>query len=145
MGWGRFYAVNERASEVLATCRTKADWYGAMNALDIDNAPQLDAEDSIRFWASKLDAIAHPAARFFIGDLHAEGNGADDPNVCFVSRESTSAFLSLLEPIGEQFFISLFPHVGPYGIGHAWLYEPLCVFLREACRRGNAVMILWEN
>lgn len=145
MGWGRFYAVSESASQLLGTCRTKADWYEAMSTLDIESAPHLDAEDSIRFWASKLDSIAHPAAKFFIGDLRAEDNGADDPNVCFVPSESARAFLSQLEQLGKEFFVSLFPHDGPYGIGHAWLYEPLCVFLREACLRGNAVMILWEN
>lgn len=145
MGWGRLYAVNASASQLLSTCETKADWYDAMNTLGIENAPQLDAEDSIRFWASELDSIAHPAAKFFAGDLHAEDNGTDDPNVCFVSNESASVFLSQLEQLGQPFFINLFPHEGPFGVGHAWLYEPLCVFLREVCLQGNAVMILWEN
>jgi hypothetical protein len=145
MGWGRFYAVNESAGQMLGTCRTKADWYEAMNTLDIESAPQLDAEDSIRFWASKLDAIAHPAAKFFAGDFRAEHNSADDPNVCFVSSGSARVFLSQLEQLGEPFFVSLLPHDGPYGIGHAWLYEPLCGFLRETCLRGDAVVILWEN
>lgn len=145
MGWGRFYAVNENAKQLLDTCRTKADWYEAMSTLDIEHAPQLDAEDSIRFWASKLDSLGHPAAKFFIGDLHAEDNGAGDPNVCFVSSESASRFFLQLEQLGEPFFVDLFPHDGPYGIGHAWLYEPLCAFLRDVCLRGDAVMILWEN
>lgn len=145
MGWGRFYAVNESARKVLGTCRTKADWYEAMSTLDIEHAPQLDAEDSIRFWASKLETIGHPAGKFFTGDLHAEYDGSDDPNVCFVSRESTDAFLSQLEQLGEQFFLRLFPHEGSHGIGHAWLYEPLYAFLKETSQRGNAIVILWEN
>ena len=145
MGWGRLYALHESASQLLSTCQTKADWYEAMNTLGIENAPQLDAEDSIRFWASKLDSIGHPAAKFFAGDSHAEDNGADDPNAGSVSGELASAFLSQLEQLGEAFFINLFPHKGPYGVGHAWLYEPLCVFLREARLQGNAIMILWED
>lgn len=145
MGWGRLYAVSESASQLLSTCRTKADWYEAMNTLGIENAPQLDAEDEIRFWASKLDSIAHPAAKFFAGDWHAEYDETGDPNVCFLSGESVRAFLSQLEQLDEPFFIDLFPHDGPHGIGHAWLYEPLCVFLRDACLHGHAVMILWEN
>lgn len=145
MGSGRFYAVDESAREVLGTCRTKADWYEAMSTLDIERAPQLDAEDSIRFWASKLETIGHPSAKFFIGDLHAEYDGSDDPNVCFVSRASTDAFLSQLAQLGEQFFLRLFPHEGPHGMGHAWLYEPLYAFLKETSQRGNAVVILWEN
>ncbi|WP_157653314.1 hypothetical protein [Burkholderia ubonensis] len=142
---GRFYAVNESASQLLSTCRTKADWYEAMNTLGIENAPQLDAEDEIRFWASKLDSIAHPAAKFFAGDWHAEYDETGDPNVCLLNGESVRAFLSQLEQLDETFFIDLFPHDGPHCIGHAWLYEPLCVFLQDACLHGHAVMILWEN
>ncbi|MFA8391725.1 hypothetical protein ACEPUD_16610 [Burkholderia ubonensis] len=145
MGWGRLYSVHESAGRLLSTCRTKADWYAALNTLGIEHAPQLDAEDSIRFWASTLNALAHPAARFFAGDLHADDNGTGDPDVCLVSRESASAFLSQFEQLGEPFFANLFRHDGPYGVGHAWLYGPLCAFLRETCRRGDAIVMLWEN
>ena len=145
MGWGKLYEVSESASQLLGACRTKAEWYEAMSTLDIVNAPQLDAEDSIRFWASKLHSIDHPAAKFFDGDLHAEYDELSDPNVCFVGSESARAFLSQLEILGKPFFVSLFPHDGSHGVGEVWLYDPLCVFLRETCSRGNAVVILWEN
>jgi hypothetical protein len=145
MGWGKLYEVSESAGQLLGACRTKAEWYQAMSTLDIENAPRLDAEDSIRSWASKLHSIDHPAAKFFVGDLHAEYDEFNDPNVCFVGRESARAFLSQLEILGKPFFVSLFPHHGLYGAGESWLYDPLCAFLREACSRHNAIVILWED
>lgn len=145
MGWGKFYEVSESASQLLRTCRTKAEWYEAMGTLAIENAPQLDAEDSIRFWASTLHDIDHPAAKFFVGDLHAEYDEFSDPNVCFVGSESAKVFLSQLEELGKQFFVSAFSRDGLYGSGGSWLYDPLCAFLRETCSQGNAVLILWEN
>lgn len=145
MGWGKLYEVSDSTGPLLATRRTKAEWYEAMNTLGIENAAQLDAEDSIRIWASKLHSIDPSAAKFFGGDLHAEYDELDDPNVCFVGSESVKAFLSLLEELGKQFFVGLFPHDGPHGVGESWLYDPLCAFLRATCSRGNAVIILWEN
>lgn len=145
MGWGKLYEVSGNAYPLLSKCRTKAEWYEAMNTLGIENAPQLDAEDSIRFWASKLHSIDHPTAKFFAGDLHAEYDAFDDPNVCFIGSESAKAFLTQFERLGKAFFVELFPHKGPYGAGDSWLYDPLCEFLREACARGSAVVMLWEN
>ncbi|CAJ2746800.1 Uncharacterised protein [Burkholderia pseudomallei] len=145
MGWGRLYGVSDGVSQLLSTCRTKAQWYEALSKLDLDKTPQLNAEDSIRVWASKLQSIDHPAAKFFVGDLHAEYDTFDDPNVCFIGGKSVCVFLSQLEELGKQFFIALFPHDGVYGVGESWLYDPLCSFLRETCKRGNAVIMLWEN
>lgn len=145
MGWGKLYEVSESSSQLLSKCGTKAEWYEAMKTLGIENAPQLDAEDSIRFWAAKLHSIDHPAAKFFVGDLHAGYDELNDPHVLFIGSESAKAFLSDLEKLGKQFFVNLFPHDGPYGVGESWLYNPLCAFLRETCARGNAVVILWEN
>jgi hypothetical protein len=116
-----------------------------MGTLDLKNTPQLDAEDSIRFWASKLQSIEHPAVKFFVGDIHAEYNEFDDPNVCFVGSDSVRVFLSQLEEMGKDFFVKLFPSELPFGVGNSWFYDPLCAFLRGVCMRGNAVIILWEN
>jgi hypothetical protein len=145
MGWGTLYEVSDGARELLHTCRSKADWYEALDVLGIQNSPQLNAEDSIRCWAAKLQSIGHPAEQFFRGDLHAEYDRFDDPNVCVVGSQSVRSFLMQLETLGKDFFVRLFPHDGPYGVGDSWLYEPLCSFLREVCGRSNAVVILWET
>ena len=147
MGWGTLYEVSDNARQLLSTRRTKAEWYEAMGTLDLENTPKLNAEDSIRFWESKLQSIDHPAASFFEGDLHAEYDEFDDPNVCFVGGESVRAFLIQFEELGKQFFVTLFPpppHF-PNAVGDSWLYDPLCTFLREVCLRGKAVIMLWEN
>ena len=144
MGWGTFYEVSDSARGRLSTCRTKSEWYEALGALSIESSPQLDAEESISFWVSKLESIEHPLARFFEGDMHAEYNEYDDPNVCYVGNTSTNAFLTELNGVGKEFFVRLFPHNGPYGSGDSWLYEPLCKFLRDVCARNNGVIILWE-
>ena len=144
MGWGTLYEVDDSARARLCTCRTKSEWYEALGALSIENSPQLSAEESIPFWVSKLESINHPLARFFKGDMHAEYNEYDDPNVCFVGRATTKAFLQELDTAGKAFFVTLFPHSDLYGSGDSWLYEPLCKFLREASTRENGVIILWE-
>ncbi len=145
MGWGRLYEVQSSAKTPLSTCHTKAEWYEALNRLDIENAPQLNAEESIRSWASKFDGLGHPIARFFEGDLHAPYDEADDPNVCFVGPELARSSFGQLDQLGKQFFVELFPHNAPFGVGESWLYEPLLAFLKPLCERGNAVVILWEN
>lgn len=145
MGRGKLYEVSGDAHQMLSRCRTKAEWYEAMNTLAVENAPQLDAEDSIRFWASKLHSIGHPIEKFFVGELHAEYDASDDPNVSFIGSASAKAFLAEFEQLGKPFFVELFPHDRPHGVGQAWFYDPLCAFLREACARGNAVLSLWEN
>ena len=145
MGWGMLYEVSDDARELLSTCRSKADWYNALGLLHIENSPQLDVKDSIRFWGAKLQSIGHPAERFFAGDLHTRYDEFTDLNACFNGKDSVRLFLTQLETLGRDFFVRLFPHDGPYGAGDSWLYEPLYGFLREVCGRGKAVVILWEN
>lgn len=145
MGWGTLYEVSDDAKQLLSTCRKKADWYRALDALGIESCPQLDAEDSIRFWASKLQELSHPAVKFFAGELHAEYDEFDDPNAVFSGNKLTCFFLTQLDQLGKQFFVDLFPHNGPYSEGESWLYEPLREFLHSACERDNGVVILWEN
>jgi len=145
MGWGKIYEVADDVNKTLVDCKTKTDWYGALGTFDLERAPHLDAEDSIRFWGSKLQEIVHPGATFFVGELHAEYDGSDDPNVCFNGSKSVRAFLSQLDELGRNFFDNLFPHNGPFGSGESWLYEPLCDFLRKVSSRDNAVILLWEN
>lgn len=145
MGRGMLYEVRDSARDLLAACRTKAEWYEAMGTLNLENGPQLDAEESLGFWASKLQSMHHPWSKFFVGDLRAEYDVFDDPNVCFIGGDSLRGFLSELEGLGKSFLADLFPHDGPYGAGESWLYDPLCTFLRGACGQGNAVIMLWEN
>ena len=145
MGWGRLYEVGDDTYETLLDCVTKAEWYETLGSLDLEAAPQLNAEDSIRFWGSKLQEVDHPSVKFFVGDLHAEYDEFDDPNVSFNGSKSVRIFLSQLDELGANFFIELFPQNGPLGVGESWLYEPLCQFLRNVSSRGNAVILLWEN
>src|SRR5215472_5880957 len=133
MGWGTFYEVSDSARVLLSDCRSKADWYKALGTLGLESAPQLDAEDSIRFWASKFQSIGDPAERFFQGDCHAEYDSFGDPNASFVGNETVRWFLARLEMLGKDFFIRAFPHTGPYGTGDSWLYDPLLGFLRGVC------------
>ncbi len=145
MGWGRIYEVPASAEVQLRECRSKSQWYEAMNGVVTEDAPQLDAADSIRVWASKLHDLGHPFSTFFEGDLHADYDEYDDPNVCFVGPELAKAFLAQLDQVGKQFFIDLFPRSGPIGEGDVWLYEPLRDFLGSLSERGGAAIILWEN
>ncbi len=145
MGWGRIYEVPNDTKSLLATCSSKAQWYEALNSLAIENVPQLDTEDSIRLWGSKLNDLGHPAAAFFQGELHATYDEYDDPNVCFNGNEMVKSFLAHLELLGKQFFVDLFPSPIPQAVGESWLYEPLRNFLRTLSERGSAVVILWEN
>ena len=133
MGWGVLYEVESSARGELSGCTSKSSWYEALNKLNIETSPQLNAEDSIRFWASQLLELGHPAAKFFEGDLHAAYDEYDDPNVCFIGPDLARFFLEQLDMLGKQFFINLFPHHGSLGVGESWLYEPLRGFLRPLC------------
>lgn len=145
MGWGIFYEVDDDARDVFNMCSSKTDWYQALDKLGIEDCPKLDAEDSIRFWVSKLQEISHPMEKFFEGELHAEYDEFDDADVSFSGNQLTRLFLTQLEHLGKQFFTDLFPHYHPYGEGDSWLYEPLRSFLQSTCERGNGVVILWED
>jgi hypothetical protein len=145
MGWGTIYEVPDSSRALLATCSGKGEWYEALGALGVENVSQLDAEDSIRFWAAKLDESGHPMAEFFVGELHAEYDEYDDPNVCFNGNSAVRAFVEQLNQTGKQFFVTLFPSPIPNAVGDSWLYEPLRDFLHGVGDRGNGVVILWEN
>lgn len=145
MGWGMIYEVPDSSRALLATCSSKGEWYEALGVLEVENASQLNAEDSIRFWAAKLDEIGHPMAEFFVGDLHAEYNEYDDPNVCFNGNSAVSAFVEYLNQTGKQFFVDLLPSPVPNAVGDSWLYEPLRDFLRDVGERGKGVVIVWES
>lgn len=144
---GRLYEVSghEDVIRLLTGCRSAVEWYDALGTLKIENARQLDAEQTLGSWRYQLLRLAHPLASLFGGDLCTPEDESGDPRVCFHSRRSTQALLSMLQEVGPAFFLQLFPRESPRVPGDSWLYAPLCTFLEGVCKRGNAVVILWED
>ena len=86
MGWGTFYEIDDSAAARLSGCKSKSEWYDALSDLGLDELPDLNAEESVPAWGAALQNHDGALGRLFIGDLRAEDDGYDDPNVLFAGR-----------------------------------------------------------
>lgn len=128
MGWGTLWQVEDSARELLSNRRTKAEWYEALEPLDIENAPELNAEDSVRFWSTVLDGRPGPLGRLFAGEMHAAFDEYDDPNVLFLGRDLVAEIAPALGALNEEYFAELFRSRDDNWACNAWFFDPLRAF-----------------
>lgn len=145
MGWGTLYEVNDDARDVFRGLVTKAEWYQALATLQVEREPQLNAEDSLRFWGSVLEKEPLPLRELLVGEAHARFDQYDDPNVVFHGNGRVTAMAVALEASGPEPFAKMLRERNAHWEGHRWLHGPLTDFLKTAGGRGRGVVVLWEN
>jgi len=138
-----FWGSGQR--DLLAQKQAKGQWYEALEILKVQDLPQLDAEDSVRFWGTVLLGHPGPLGRLFVGEMHAIFDNTSDPNVLFLGRDDVGEIADAFKHLDKNYLVELFRMRNPGWINHAWLYEPLRAFLFSARSNGKAVIILWEN
>src|SRR5687768_11620372 len=131
MGWGYCYEVDGSARDAFAEARSKSDWYDVLQSLDIESKPALNCEDSIRAWGAAFQDEPAPLSRMFVGDMHAEYDEYDDPNVCYLGPPLVQEVARELQKKGKAHVASLLHAVRPAG-NDQWLFEPLSSFLSSA-------------
>jgi hypothetical protein len=144
MGWGTLFQVTDTARTLIAQCGSKGEWYGALDQLRVEEAPKCDAEDSIRFWGLALEGQPYPLSKLFLGDIHADLDGASDPNVSFFGQATVRDVSQALDSNGRGFFEGLFTGKDHVDAGQIRFLEPLRDFFKDASAKGLAVIALWE-
>ena len=81
MSFGYFYEIKDRARDHLVGCTTKSEWYNALGGLNIEDCPSCKGEQSFPGWELALGGLSGPLARMFEGDLRAQRNEFDDPDL----------------------------------------------------------------
>ncbi|WP_147426694.1 hypothetical protein [Trinickia fusca] len=144
MGWGKLYEVPDSARERFRDCRTKSDWYDAMGEIGVGagKSAECDLEDSVNLLGNELELQPYPLGKLFIGELHAELNEFDDPNVSFLGCQLAKDIATALNTVEENFFDSIATHHPPNP--YTWLLRDLRRFFDEVALRSNAVVCLWE-
>jgi hypothetical protein len=82
--------------------------------------------------------------RLFTGDLRAEYDEYEDPNVLFAGRKLVAEVAVALDGLDKDYFARIF-RSRAQNEGEAWLYEPLQRFFSTARQNGSAVVLMWEN
>ena len=144
-GWGKLWEVEDSARNLLIDCRTKVEWYKALGLLNIEKEPELNAQDSIRFWGTVLKDHPGPLGRLFECEMHSAYDEYDDPNVSFLGCDEVNEVAQALNALKKEYFMELFRKKDASWIREAWFYEPLRSFLSSASEKGKAVIIIWGN
>ncbi|RKP46346.1 hypothetical protein D7S89_17030 [Trinickia fusca] len=103
---------------------------------------ECDLEDSVNLLGNELELQPYPLGKLFIGELHAELNEFDDPNVSFLGCQLAKDIATALNTVEENFFDSIATHHPPNP--YTWLLRDLRRFFDEVALRSNAVVCLWE-
>lgn len=142
---GYFNAVPDSAKELLANAHTKDEWYAAMDALHIENAPQLGDEDELEGgWIEAMAKASAPLNLMFAGDLRAEQDDSDGPDVVFLGRDLVHDIAIALMAHDEAYFRDLLDLGDGFDrSGSLWLLPPLREFFSVTASRAEGMIIYW--
>ncbi|MFK3865127.1 hypothetical protein [Pseudoalteromonas rhizosphaerae] len=77
----------------------------------------------------------------FQGELCAEPNEYDDPDVVFVGKEMITSIVTELENKSKPYFQELLYEVNCSP--DFWLFDSMFNFLKSAAYNNNAIVIIW--
>lgn len=141
MGFGQFYQIDNAAEARLQGLSAKGDWYIALGDLGIEDFPSLDAEESIPAWQQALSDLDSPIAIICSGDLAAEEDDSDDPNVIYLNSASTKNLYQELEKGGADYFAALLEAKDCRS--DIWLFYPMLAFFKKAADNKQSAILLW--
>jgi hypothetical protein len=139
-----FFEVPDASRGLFSRASSIAEWYEAVQAAGVEDAPTFDGQDSSAAWQYSIQSSQLPGASalLYVGDLRSGIEGSSEPVVVFHGRASVSSIARDLRQHGEQFFRKLLARHGHES--DVWMYEPLLAFLEAAAARGSAVVVLWS-
>lgn len=139
MATGLLYEVPCAAAVRLAACESLADWYAALDDLDVDRCPTFDAEDALVSLAEATRSGPPALARLWSGDQASPAVDSNDPCVTFIGNAGANEAADALRAFDPDAFRRLLDG----NAADAWIREPLLEFLSTAARNGNAVVLIW--
>tara|TARA_Y100000296_G_scaffold43734_1_gene50194 strand:+ start:164 stop:595 length:432 start_codon:yes stop_codon:yes gene_type:complete len=141
MSFGKFYRVENEVREAFVGKISKSEWYDGLGEIEIQNYESCDAEESIPAWVLALKKEESPLNLLFQGELRAEQNEYDDPEVVFLGKDLIQSICLEFEAKGKPYFHSLLQGVNC--LPDFWLYDSMVSFLNESAEDGEAVIIMW--
>ncbi len=141
MSFGTFYRVEDEVRSAFVGKISKSEWYDGLEEIEIQNFESCDAEESIPAWVLALKKEDAPLNMLFQGELRAEQNEYDDPDVVFLGKELIRAIVSEIEAKGKPYFQTLLDGVNC--LPDFWLFDSMVKFLIESAEKDEAVIIMW--
>lgn len=141
MSFGTFYKVEDEVRFAFEGKITKSEWYDALGEIEIQNYESCDAEESIPAWVLALKNQDEPLSLLFQGELRAEPDECDDPDVVFLGKEMVASIVMELEKKTKPYFQELLNNVNCSP--DFWLFDSMFQFLESAASNNNAVVIMW--
>lgn len=127
------YRISNSAYALLEQCQNKEDWYEVAAQLEVEDAPNLDCEQSL----VDLSVANSPLAVLYRGELSSH-DGSGDPDFCLIGKDSVKKIAAyLIAHTDEEILLSL--QLPPQC---KWLLSPLRDFCRTAASRDEALLAL---
>lgn len=141
MSFGTFYRVEDEVRSAFEGKTSKNEWYDALGKIEIQRYESCDAEESIPAWVLALKGEKQPLSLLFEGELRAEPNEYDDPDVVFIGKEMVISIVKEIEDKSKPYFEKLLGSVNCSP--DFWLFNSMFQFLKNAAANNEAVVILW--
>ena len=141
MSFGIFYEVDNDTRSIFEGRNSKSDWYDALGEIDLMSCESCDAEESIPGWELALKTENEPLSQLFQGDLRAERDGCDDPDVVFLNKETVASITREIEDKSKFYFNKLLNDIRCSE--DIWLFDPMLQFFKNATVQNKAVVIIW--
>ncbi|WP_409526008.1 hypothetical protein [Nitrincola sp. MINF-07-Sa-05] len=141
MSFGKFYIIDDEVRSFFEGRTTKSDWYDALGEIEIQNSESCDAEESIPAWILALKNEEQPLNLLFQGELRAEPNEYDDPDVVFIGKDMIFSIVKELEKKPKPYFQKLLDNVNCSA--DFWLFDSMFQFLKSAGANKKAIVIIW--
>lgn len=141
MSFGTFYEVEDEVRSAFAGRVTKSEWYDALGEIGIENYESCEAEESIPAWILALKDERSTLSSLFKGEMRAQANEYDDPDVVFIGKEMTSSIARELENKSKSYFEGLLNGVNC--LPDIWLHDPMLIFFKRAAKRNKAIVVMW--
>ncbi|PMN66212.1 hypothetical protein [Enterovibrio norvegicus] len=141
MSFGTFYRVEDKVREAFVGKISKSEWYDVLGEIEIQSYESCDAEESIPAWVLALKKEEAPLNLLFQGELRAEQNEYDDPDVVFLGKNLIRSIVLEIGVKGRPYFQTLLQGVNC--LPDFWLFDSMFTFLNESAEKDEAVIIMW--
>lgn len=143
MSFGTFYRVEDQVSTIFKGRVTKSDWYDALDLIDIQSYEFCDAEESMPAWILALKNEGLLLSLLFQGEMRAQEDECDHPDVVFVNKEMVASIVSELKQKPKSYYRALLDHVDCSA--DFWLFDPMVEFLKATALNDKALVVIWGS
>ena len=141
-GFGSLYAVSDDVRSSLNGVLAKSAWYAILADLQLENAPNLNTEQSLQAGILAFAKAPSPLSQIASGEFQAENDGSGDPNVAFFGKQLVAKISERLALETDDQYAALIRATGN-DPNHKWLLGPMQRFFYETSASGLAIIMLW--